>query len=84
MSNEINHWHFTVIAAMGREGNTFTDSTSVDFQMPTPDWDSAIDRARKLCPGRIHIHVQSMIEHHDHRDTLSEAMVRAIEASNLG
>ena len=58
------HLHFIVWAATDRIGENYSGITYLD--LVASDMGSALQRAKKVCPGRQHYWVNNIIEHHDH------------------
>ena len=59
------HFHFILWAAMGKNDNGFTESTEVD--VIAPDEKTAIQKAKKIAPGRKWYFVRSIVEHEEHK-----------------
>ena len=60
------HIHFIVWAALGKDGENYVDVVYVDVIADSIE--SAITRAKELCPGRGLYRVNNIIEHHNHEE----------------
>jgi predicted alpha/beta hydrolase len=58
------HLHFIIWAATDKIGENYAGVTYLDLM--ANDMASALQRAKKLCPGRQHYWVNNIIEHHAH------------------
>lgn len=60
----MSHLHVIVWAATDKVGESYSGVTYLD--MVATSMKEALDKAKKLCPGRRHYWVNNIIEHHDH------------------
>ena len=76
------HLHFIVWAATDKVGEQYAGVTYLD--LVANDMRSALDRAKKVCPGRQHYWVNNIIEHHDHNSGAFNGHVSQQEGHRVG
>ena len=69
----MSHLHFIVWAATDKVGENYSGVTYLD--LVANDMKEALQRAKKVCPGRQHYWVNNVIEHHDHAGGLWDGKV---------